>query len=54
MTTTERELLAALSRLIDAAVDVYDGQSENFPELVKATEKACKVYEKVRSTGDNQ
>lgn len=40
------DLLVTLSRLIDAAVSVYDGQSEDFPGLVEATEAACRVYEK--------
>ena len=45
-TKTETELLQALSDMIDAAVDLYDGQSEEYPDLVKATEKAAKVYAK--------
>lgn len=44
------DLLATLSRLIDAAVSVYDGQSEDFPGLVEATEAAYRVYE--QATGE--
>ena len=40
------DLFAALSRLIDAAVAVYDGRSDEFPELVAETEKACAALEK--------
>ncbi len=38
------KLLQALSELIDASVELYDGQSEMYPDLVKATEKASEIY----------
>ena len=46
---SERNPLEALSDLIDAAVSTYDGQSEDFPELVGATERAAASYEKHRA-----
>lgn len=40
------DLLAALSALIDAATEIYDGQAENYPELAQAVERACRAYNK--------
>lgn len=42
------DLLATLSRLIDAAVEIYDGRSDEYPALVRATEEASAVYTKAK------
>ena len=46
---TNQQLRYALSDLIDACVDLYDGHSDEYPDLVKATELACKRLEQAQS-----
>jgi hypothetical protein len=46
------ELLAAISELVDAAVEVYDGRSSEFPALLAAAENACLAIDKAEGRGE--